>query len=147
MLLAGPHPPLRAALDVLSLLPPESLFGGGDDAAATSQWLEAETAVCWAAIQLFQQLTAAQAAGRLVVVAPASTTGALSIGASKTFSLEYPEAFVQRVFVAGGSAAGLAVAVEAAAAWPAETDILAELPASSTGSQRGQSCRWQPGTM
>ena len=115
---------------VLSLLPPENLFGGGDDAAATSQWLEAETAVCWAVIQLFQQLTAAQAAGRLVVVAPASTTGALSIGASKTFSLEYPEAFVQRVFVAGGSAAGLAVAVEAAAAWPAETDILAELPAT-----------------
>eukprot|EP01052_Picozoa_sp_SAG31_P018908 SAG31_NODE_1358_length_8643_cov_11.893375_4_plen_987_part_00 len=128
-----------------------SLLGAPDNnsKASGTNWLAGETMICWGVVQFCQQLMLSQAIGRLVVVTPAATTGALAVGVLKTFPLEYPEITIQRVFVDEtpppdgctstaneAHASTISAAVEAARRWPSETDILLQISASHRQSLR-----------
>ncbi|KAL1526376.1 hypothetical protein AB1Y20_015089 [Prymnesium parvum] len=57
-------------------------------------------AQCWQFLRLVQQLAAADASGRLVLLCPADgAAAALTAGASKAVPLEYPELAVQRLYL------------------------------------------------
>jgi len=92
---------------------------------------ERETSQGWAFLHLIQSLAGLEAAGRIILVAPASTHGSLSVGASKVVPMEHPEFPLQRVFLPNKlfeatselSSEVIESAIEAAISSPLETDI------------------------
>ena len=63
----------------------------------------AQQAQAWRLLELVQALTSSGGAGRLVLLCAPSTSGAYAAGASKAVPLEFPELFVQRLFLADGT--------------------------------------------
>ena len=109
-------------IDLLGPIATATDLGSGEAGVAE------DAAQCWNFIQFVQELVRRGAAGTIVLLAGQSARGAMAVGASKTVPLEWPELFMQRVFVplptAGSKATPVAKAYQAARLRPAETDLL-----------------------
>ena len=70
----------------------------GEEQFSPGQQCTEELEECWLFTQLLQHCVEQNYGGKIVLVAPAAVSGAMSVGVSKAFALEHPDIQFQRVF-------------------------------------------------
>lgn len=92
-----------------------------------SSWVTDDQTQCMQLLQLVNRLVDIGAGGgKLTLVCDTSLRGAMAVGASKAIPLEFPEFFVQRIFIQKDTSGVRPIeqAVRAAAPYATETDVL-----------------------